>query len=34
MRTFTPVVPRVVQAQIVPEVGTPGAVVQGEIVPD
>jgi EcsC protein family len=34
MRTFVPVVPRVVQAQIVPEVGTPGAVVQGEIVPD
>ena len=34
MRTFTPVVPRVVQAQIAPEVGTPGVVVQGEIVPD
>lgn len=39
MRTFTPVVPRVVQAEIMHEPGpagevVPGEVVQGEIVPD
>jgi hypothetical protein len=34
MRTFPPVVPRVVQAEIAPDGGTPGAVVEGEIVPD
>jgi EcsC protein family len=31
MRTFTPVVPRIVRAEIVPEQGTPGPVVQGEL---
>jgi hypothetical protein len=34
MRTFTPVVPRVVRAEIVTEHHIPGEVVQGEIVPD
>jgi len=34
MRTFTPVVPRVVQAEIVPDSGPAGDVVQAEIVPD
>jgi hypothetical protein len=32
MRTFTPVVPRVVRAEVVAH-GEPGEVVQGEIVP-
>jgi hypothetical protein len=34
MRTFTPVVPRVVQAEIVRDAGPAGDVVQAEIVPD
>ena len=34
MRTFTPVVPRVVQAEIVRDAGPAGHVVQAEIVPD
>ena len=34
MRTFTPVVPRVVQARDRADDGAPGEVVQGEIVPD
>jgi hypothetical protein len=34
MRTFTPVVPRVVRAEIVREPGAPSEVVQGEVVPD
>ena len=34
MRTFTPVVPRVVRAEVVRESGAAGEVVQGEIVPE
>lgn len=34
MRTFTPIVRRTVRAEIVPERGVPGGVVDAEIVPD